>query len=437
MNLTRVVSTLLPATMLGALIMAAPAQTTMRASVGHSGAEAQGASPQAVISTGTGQYVVFTSAAPNLVPGGTSHIQVFRRDLNSNTTLLVSVDAGGAEANGDCFNPRVSPDGRFVSFSSDATNLSPEGDGNLSRDVFRRDILLGTTIRVSVANNEAEGNSTSDSSAISADGNLVAFRSNATNLVSLAPSAYSQVFLRNISAGTTVLVSRSTSGGYGDDESGYFQPQITPNGRYVAFTSKAGNMVSGDTNGNWDVYRRDMNNGGKMVRVSLPTNGAQYFGISHTSAMSDDGRYVAFVSLNAFNIVDTNGVVDVFLRDTSKNTLTRISNSAAGGFANGPSGDSGGWGVRISGDGTKVVFESAASDLVSGDGNGVVDVFLRNRSNNTTSLVSVSALGGSADGASISPSISANGFVSFVSDASNLVMDDTLGFTDVFRRGTY
>lgn len=421
------------------LMAGAQAQSTVRASISTMGVQADANCPQASISA-DGRYVVFTSFASNLVsatyelPPDSLITQVFKRDLLTNTTVLVSVNAFGFAGNANSYNPRVSADGRYVSFSSDATNLDGV-DGNGSRDVFRRDTLMGSTIRVSVADDEAEGNTTSDSSSISADGNLIAFRSHATNLVA-GGTSFSQVFLRNVSLGTTELVSKSDAGVPGDSDSGGFMPSITPNGRYIGFTSKAGNLVAGDTNGNWDVYLRDMQLN-VVKRVSLPTNGAQYYGMCHTSAVSDDGRYVAFASVNAFNITDTNGTYDVFLRDTVANTLTRMSDNSKGKSSNGASGDSEGWGIRISGDGMKVVFQSLASDLVNGDANGFEDVFVRNRSTNKTTRVSVSTTGGSANGASISPTISSNGYIAFVSDASNLVAGDTNGFTDAFRRGSY
>ncbi len=424
---------------LAGLMVTASAQTTVRASVANSSAQVTGDSPQGTIS-GDGRYVVFTSFATDVtmlfleVPIDVAVTQVYKRDLFLNTTELVSVNAFGFAANANNANPRVSPDGRYISFSSDATNLDG-ADNNGSRDVYRRDTVSGSTIRVSVADDEAEGNSTSDSSAISADGNLVVFRSLATNMVP-GGTAFSQVFIRNVSAGTTTLVSKSATGVAGDNDSGYFQPAITPDGRFVGFSSKAGNLVTGDTNGNWDVYLRDMQLN-TVKRVSLPTNGVQYSGTSHTSAISDNGRYVAFASVNAFNITDGNGTYDVFLRDTVSNTLTRMSDNNKGRSSNGASGNSEGWGVRISGDGLKVVFESNASDLVSGDGNAVEDVFLRNRSTNKTTRVSVNTAGGSANGASDSPTISSNGYVAFVSAATNLVANDTNGFLDVFRRGAY
>ena len=408
---------------------------TVRASVADNEAEAAGASTQARVNTLDGRYVAFVSSAPNLVPGYgiTTHAQVYRRDLVTGETILVSKNFLGFEANADCANPSISSSGQWVVYSSDATNLSGT-DSGLYRDVFRCDITTGATLRISEDNSGVEGNGVSNSASMDSTGNLVVFRSFATNLAP-GSNGFSQVLLRNVTLGTTVLVSKSAGGVTGDGDSGGFQPTITPNGRYVGFSSRAGNLVSGDTNGNWDVYLCDLQTN-SMKRVSLPTNGAQYFGISHTSAVSDNGRYVAFASINAFNINDTNNTYDVFLRDTVSNTLTRVSNTTAGKSCNGASGDSEGWGICISGDGLSIAFESLASNLVkSGDNNGFEDVFVKNLSNGKTTLVSVATNGVSGNGASFTPSISSNGYISFVSDASNLISGDTLGYQDVFVRG--
>ncbi len=422
------------------LVGGASGQTTVRASLADNGAQADGASLQNNINSATGQWVVFSSNASNLVPafGVTSNTQVYMRNVLSGNTVLVSKNALGFEANGACYNPSISASGQYVVFTSEATNLDA-GDGLVNREVYRCDTSDGSIVRISVADDGAEGNDVSMSGVPDATGNLVIFRSFATNMVA-GGTAYSQMFLRNVSEGTTTLVSVSSTGASGNSDSGGFNPTFTPDGRYVGFSTKAGNLIASglDTNGNWDVYRRDLQTG-TNTRVSLPTSGVQYNGMSHSSAISDNGQFVAFASVNAFNITDTNGTYDVFLKNLATGALTRISNTTKGKFANGASGNDAteNRGISMNGAGTRIAFVSNASDLVSGDGNGVMDVFVWNSSTNKSTRVSLSTSNGSANGPSSIPQISNNGYISFASTATNLVTGDTNGVSDVFRRGTY
>jgi Tol biopolymer transport system component len=247
--------------------------------------------------------------------------------------------------------------------------------------------------------------------------------------------------MRNLSAGTTILISRENgaSAPQGNDES--YQPSITPDGRYIGFSSRATNLASGDTNGSADVFVRDMTVNTNR-RISIAINGNQGWQDSYNSSMSDDGRYVVFVSNQGFVNGDTNNLHDVFMRDTVANTMTRISVDSQGKQANGGAsggiGTAAGWGARISGDGTKVFFQSLATNLTKADNNGVEDVFVRNLLNNTTTMVSLSTAGKPANGFSGTPTVSYNGqYVAFISAASNIVSGDTNGGLDAFRRGSY
>src|SRR5262249_38870116 len=198
------------------------------------------------------------------------------------------------------------------------------------------------------------------------------------------------------------------------------------NGQIVAFYSAATNLVAGDTNGFSDVFVRDLANGLTEL-VSVATGGAHANGPSYFPSISADGRLVVFQSL-ASNLVDddTNTVSDIFIRDRANGTTERACGVQGNDFSTSPS---------ISPDGNFVAFASKATNLVPGDTNGRIDIFVCNRSSGMIERVSVASDGMQANGDSILPDISANGtVVVFKSTASNLVPNDTNGVVDVFAR---
>jgi hypothetical protein len=357
------------------------AGTTERVSVSSGGTEGNAASNAPAIS-GDGRYVVFTSTASNLVAGDTNaNTDVFLRDRQTGTTERVSLTNGGAEANGASFNSTISDDGNRVAFASGATNLV-SGDANGVQDAFVRDRQAGTTVRISVSTAGTEANNISQVPVISGDGSSVAFASLATNLVSGDTNGARDIFLRDLQAATTERVSLTTSGGESNGAAGVFG-SISDDGRYVAFDSVATNLVASDTNGVADVFVRDRQ-GATTERLSVSTAGSQGNASSTISSISDDGRFVEFSSA-ATNLVasDTNGASDSFVRDRQGPTTERTSLTSSGGEANGSSLGA------LSGDGQHVVFQSTATNLVSGDTNGVTDVFVRDRAGNADLSVSV------------------------------------------------
>lgn len=260
-----------------------------------------------------------------------------------------------------------------------------------------------------------EGNHASFAPSVSASGRHVAFVSQATNLVAQDAGPAAQVFVRDRASGRTTLVSVGPNGEPGDADSD--APSISGDGRYVAFASQASNLVAGDTNGVADIFVHDRI-AGATQRVSMTAGGGQANDHSDAPAISADGRVVAFTS-RASNLVaaDSNATTDVFAHDRASGATSRVSISSGGGQADGPSGD-----PSISGDGRYVVFASQASDLVAGDTNDEVDVFLHDRATQTTQRVSVGAGGGQADGPSQAPSISPDGdYVVFQTGAGNLL----------------
>ena len=358
------------------------AGTTERVSVDSGGMQGNDNSGTHGFSiSGDGRRVAFASLASTLVPGDTNGaMDVFVHDRISGTTERVSVDSGGLQANGSSLYPAISADGRYVAFESDASNLVA-GDANMARDIFVHDRVSGATERVSIATGGAEAFDWSARAALSADGRYVAFASLASNLVAGDTFDSWDVFVRDRVAGTTEFVSVNSGGTKGNADSGdpYFNfrcVSISSDGRFVAFSSWAANLVTGDTDATIDAFVRDRT-AGTTERVSVSTGGGEADGPSTSPAISGDGRYVAFEG-PATNLVagDTNGQGDVFLRDRLAGTTERMSVSSSGGEAN-----QGAGGSSISSDGRFVAFESNASNLVPGDTNGtVIDDFVRDRS---------------------------------------------------------
>jgi Tol biopolymer transport system component len=352
------------------------AQVTQRVSLDSAGVQGNESSFMAqeveAAFSADGRYVVFWSSASNLVPGDTNGaFDVFLRDRETGATEIVSVDSAGVQGLENSLDPSISADGRYVAFESHASNLVP-GDTNGSFDVFVRDRLTGTTERLSVDSSGAEGNNQSFDPSISADGRFVAFYSSATNLVPGDTNDSLDVFVHDRQSGTTERVSVDWDGAEGNGHSRL--PSISSDGRYVAFESSATNLVAGDTNGVLDIFVRDRQNG-TTERVSVGAGGAQGDGASSLASISGDGRYVTFESF-ATNLVpgDTHGFLDVFFRDRLSATTTRVSVDSGGAQGNGDSGT-----ASVSADGRFVAFHSFAANLAHGDTNGFFDVFVHDR----------------------------------------------------------
>jgi WD40-like Beta Propeller Repeat len=412
-----------------ALSAQAVAATTDRMSVASDGTQGNGDSDRAGISA-DGRYVAFESVASNLVPGDTNAASdIFVRDRNNGATQRVSLSGSGQQANGDSFGSAISADGRYVAVRSQASNLV-SGDTNGVLDEFVYDRQSGAVEQVSVDSAGVQANGASGGASISADGRYVAFLSNASNLVSGDTNGNWDVFVYDRQTRTTQRVSVSSTGTQGNGDCDY--PQISDDGRYVAFRSAASNLVPGDTNGAADIFVHDLQTG-TTVRVSVGNSGAQANGESLGPTISGDGRFVAFRSA-ASNLVpgDTNGVSDVFLRDTQAATTARVSVASDGTQGNADS-----YGPALSSDGGFVVYRSDASNLVPGDTNGNDDIFSYDRQAGTTERVSVDSSGAQSNDSSFAPFTNSDGrFVIFWSRASNLVPGDTNGSHDVLLRDT-
>jgi len=414
------------------LSLAASAQggTTTLESVGLSGASATGQSGTSRLSA-DGRFVCFWSEAADLVGSDTNAAwDVFRRDRLTGQVLRVSVDSSGTQGNGAAQAPRISSDGRYVAFTSEASNLVAS-DTNGVADAFVHDCVTGATQRVNVDSSGAEANGHGVVQSISADGTKILFLSNATNLVATSVS-WPQLYLHDTTTGVTTIVSVSTSGAAANPGTvSSMTGTISADGTKVAFDSFAANLVAGDTNGTHDVFLRDLA-AGTTVRVSVSSAGAQGTSGSGGPSLSADGSVVTFYSL-ASNLVagDTNGTYDQFVRDLGTGTTTLVSVSSAGGQGSGTS--LGITDAAISADGRHVVFRSDATDLVAGDTNGASDVFVHDRLTATTLRASLTSAGAESLGSSAPITISADGrFVTFTGDADDLTAGDANGLSDVF-----
>ncbi|MFZ5819138.1 MAG: hypothetical protein ACOYYJ_04475 [Chloroflexota bacterium] len=396
---------------------AAPGDIT-RVSVDASGTQAIGGSQQAAIS-GDGRYVAFKSDASNLVSGDTNGVgDIFVHDRQTGAIARVSVDSGGLEPNGGSYSPALSYDGRYVAFASDASNLV-SGDTNVVTDIFVHDRTTGQTTRVSVDSSSAQANDYSSEwgTAISGDGRYVAFSSQATNLVSGDTNNEGDVFVHDRDTGQTGRISVDSTGAQANGQSS--SPSISSDGRYVAFSSNAPNLVAGDTNDQTDVFVHDRQTGATS-RVSVSSTGAQTIGhTSYDPAISGDGRFVAFFS-GAENLVpDFTWEGYIYVHDRQTGQTTRESLSSDGwqliGTAENP---------VLSSNGRYLAFDFYDKS----EGMPNLNIYVRDRQTGTTVQVTHGT-----DYLSRAPSISADGMiVAFRSDRPNLVSGDTNDADDIF-----
>ncbi|HQW81380.1 MAG TPA: putative Ig domain-containing protein [Pseudomonadota bacterium] len=409
---------------------------TTRVSVSSANGQGNEASTRATISA-DGRYVAFQSDASNLIVSDNNAVtDIYLHDRNDASSVRVSVETGGAQANNPSVNPSISADGSLVLFQSTASNLLATSDSNGFADVFRRDRTAASTLRVSLADaagpfaevgNGQSNLSLNGRSQISGDGRFVVFETSATNLFPGDSDASSDVMLFDRQTASLEVISISTAGVLGNSQSVF--PAVSADGRYVAFRSYASNLVANDTNGYYDVFVRDRQLA-QTTRVSVATGGAQAYGDGAVS-ISGDGRYVAFAS-SANNLVvgDSNNTYDIFVHDRDTVTTTRVSVDSAGLQATNSSTN-----PSLSSDGRYVAFQSDATNLVAGDNNGASDVFVHDRNTASTSRVSVDGGGQEVNSSSSYASISGDGTrVAFGSNASNLVPGDINGQRDVFVR---
>jgi Tol biopolymer transport system component len=376
-----------------------------------------------------GSFVVFESYASNLVAEDTNGAaDIFVRDRQTEKTTRVSIDSAGKQGNNSSYAPSISADGRWVAFQSDATNLVP-GDNNGWADIFVHDRQTGKTTRVSMDSAGNQGNGYSIAPVISAEGRFVVFGSYASNLVAGDTNGVPDIFVHDQWIGNTTRVNMGFLGDEANDYS-YAPAALSADGRFVAFTSYASNLVLWDTNHVADIFVYDRWSG-ETTCVSIDSFGNRGDYSSYAPALSADGRLVAFKSLAA-NLVDedTNEVADIFVHDRQTGETTRASIDSEGNQSNGESET-----PALSANGRFVAFASYASNLVLGDNNDWRDIFLYNLSTQKTIRVSLDSAGNESNGISTEPALSADGrYVVFDSNATNLVANDSNGRYDIFMR---
>jgi Tol biopolymer transport system component len=394
-----------------------------------------------------GRFAAFASGATNLVDGVTGYnsANVFLRDRQTGETVLVSASAAvpGRPANHDSLDLAVSADGRWVAFLSKATDLVPgQVDTEASNDVFLFDRVSRsvTLVSRSAASAVTAGSNASISLGLSSDGRYVVFSSRATDLVPGQADSFAteDVFVYDRLTGQTGLVSRK-AGTLVEAAGSSSEPQISGDGRYVAFTSSAKTLVSGAsypfTSPN--VYLQDR--WADVTTLVSRTNGPTLTaGHGSSPLLSLDGRFVAYESLSSDLVPgqsDANGTWDVFLYDRVLGANSLVSHVPGTPLTTGN--DLSGY-PRISPEGTYLAFESWATNLVPGqtDTNADRDVFLHDSRSGENTLVSHAAGSPATAGAGYSrrAPVSADGKVVFLSRAPDLVsgqVDDTTS-TDAF-----
>lgn len=350
-----------------------------------------------------GRRVAFLSSAINLVPGGGGgsgtvgdpfKFDVFVRDLTgvNPVTVVASAPSRSTDGQGGCEAPALDDAGDVVAFASSAAGLV-DGDTNGTRDVFVHlpDGLLTTRVSVATGGGQAHGHSYDPD--LSGDGRLVAFTSAAADLVAGDGNGALDVFLHDRLLGTTVRVSTRADGGEATGDSD--EPALARDGLALAFVSAAPDLVAGDTNGDRDVFVKRLDTQAVLL-ASARDDGTQVRAESNQPAISGDGRFVAFVTKGPLLPGDGNDKPDVYVRDLVDGTLELASVSGGGAQGNGPSSQ-----PRLSANGQFVLFRSQAQNLVPGpDINTAAagDIFLRNRPVGTTIRINHNDFGDQADG---------------------------------------
>lgn len=362
----------------------------------------------------SGRVAALATEARNVLaadPDGVRDILVVR--MRKGETLLASVSSEGVKADGDCDEPALAHGGRLIAFSSEATNLVPD-DTNGVADIFVHDMRNGSTWRLSVATGGGEADGPSAQPWITPNGRWVAFSSAASNLVPDDTNGVADIFLHDLKTGATTRASVTADEAEVHGRS--LLPRLTPNGRWLAFVSEAADLVPGDGNGLRDAFVRDLKTGA-VERVSVATDGTPANGHSDTLSISADGRFVAFDSRGSnLDSADSNPNLDVFLRDRKKGTTALISRGAGGLSGNGISTQ-----PAMSANGRRLAFTSSATDIVPGDTNGASDVFQFNVKTGALERASVSSDGVQANLNSDSPVLSRSGrYVVFSTRATNL-----------------
>lgn len=313
-----------------------------------------------------GRYIAFISSSAGFSNSAGKHRQVFWRDRNTGITKLISVDASGQEGNGDSYNPAISGDGKVVAFESHSSNLIAD-DKNGVRDVFVWYSTTNKMERVSVGHDDKEANAESYEPSLSGDGNLIAFTSAASNISETEKGvSNNNVFLRDMKSKSSIMISIDPIAKKGGGGS---KPSISYDGTRIAFYSNTDVLVAGDKNGLWDIFLWDKNNSQlKRVSLTADgkerDQGNESANRIVSPAISGNGRFIAFTT-TADNMVpgQSNIFQDVFVYDINTNSTVIASNSVDGKPGNEDSPIEQGEKIAISFDGNWVAFSTKATNL--------------------------------------------------------------------------
>ena len=375
-----------------------------------------------------GRFIAFVSTATNLVANDTNQCaDVFLRDLQAGTTVRVSETTAHIGGNADSSQPVISANGQFVAFTSLAKNLVA-GDPNTFEDVF---IYNRTTRALELAGARNAGgwpSGASSSPSISADGRYVAFQSNARNVAGTDNNAVNDVFLRDRTAKTTELISRTSSGSAGSSVSE--APSLSADARYVAFHSFAFNLVANDNNGNYDVFVRDRTAKTTTLASATP-GGSSANADSGLPRISADGRYVAFESFASDLVTGSaTAVSQIYLRNLAARTNRRVTN-----FPDFQPLTGNHYLEAISGDGRFVAFTTDTAHLPPSAGTplAIYRPFLFDQHLGTLTALAFSPAGYPAENNTFDTALSPDArFVAFASWGSRLTPADGNGVADVF-----
>lgn len=374
-----------------------------------------------------GRFIGFTSQAANLTPTPTfGRAEMYLLDRLAGTTDLVSVAADGTASNANANFASISDDGNVVAFSSPATNLDPNTRCEFADEVcsgtYARNRSTNTTVLVSKSwNGDPADGQSGDFADITADGRYVVFSSRATNLVPGDTNGTEDIFLRDLATDTTTLLSVDLNGGQGDAQS--WEPVISGDGRYVAFSSAATNLAPGGT-ASGAVYVIDRQLGTIEARG---TNGVNDNG-SYTPSISDDGRLLTYFSYSQLIPEDTNPSYDLYLEDRTTDQRSLINTDANG--AIGINSDM----AHLSADGAYVMFRTGAA-LRTGDTPGTNHYYRRRVSDGQIELISATDDGREIQTGSaiVQRTISADGrFATFAAIDGTVVSNDVNNVSNIF-----
>ncbi|SDG89148.1 lectin-like protein [Alloyangia pacifica] len=400
-----------------------------RVSTNSDGEEGDGSHGEATLSD-DGTWIGFHSFSSNLIPGleipesNPNYGQIYAKNLVTGEVVLVSANAEGVPLSGHA--PAISPDGTKIAFQS-GSDAYLASDTNGQSDIFLRDLESGEITLVSSNVYGNEGNYSSLSPVYSPDGTKIAFSSLSSNFVAGDTNGATDIFVKDLATGEITRVSTGTNGEQANQRS--FFPIFSPDSSKVAFMTYASNLAPNDDNGRGDIYLKELETG-QLTLVSTDSDGNVGNEDNLPDDISEDGTRVLFTTFTS-NLVegDTNDALDLLLKDLTTGETTRVSVDTFGQQLNGSSVDA----RFFPDDESKIYFLSEATNLVALDGNGTLDIFLKDLVTGQVTLLSTTDSGIQANGFSSGPVFlpGAQSFI-FGSSATNLVPDDTNGTTDIF-----